>query len=202
MNFCPRCASPLTSREDGGRERIACPDLECGFLHFGDFSIGCSAVVLRHDDDAVRALLIQRGQEPYAGTWQVPGGYAEHDEPLSLAVEREVLEESSVEARVVDLLAFRHMSGGAVNNIYMIWRLEYVSGHPTADGQETSSAGFYSLDEMASMKGVQNISKWGIHQALTTAPGSGISPALEGPGSEHAGFQLFSLVDVEAALWR
>jgi len=202
MNFCPRCATPLTTRHDGGRDRIACPDLDCGFLHFGDFSIGCSAVVLRHDGDATRALLIQRGQAPFAGTWQVPGGYVEHDEPLSLAVEREVLEEAGVEAKVVDLLAFRHMSGGAVNNIYMIWRLEYVSGQPTADGDETADAGFYSLDEIAAIKGVQNISKWGIHQAMTTAPGAGISPALEGPGAEYPGFQLFSLVDIDAALWR
>lgn len=202
MNFCPQCASPLNTRFDGGRERIACPDQQCGYLFFGDFSIGCSAIVLRQDAGVTKALLIQRGQEPFAGTWQVPGGYVEHDEPLSLAVEREVQEEAGIEAKVSDLLAFRHMSGGKINNIYMMWRLDYVSGEPVFDGEETSAAGFFSLDEMAGMKGVQNISKWGIQQALTTPIGSGISRHVEAPGAERRGWELFGLDEVDPRHWR
>ncbi len=202
MKFCPQCASPLSRRVDGGRERVACPDLACGYLFFGDFSIGCSAIVIREDAGVAKALLIQRGQEPFAGTWQVPGGYVEHEEPLSLAVEREVAEEAGVQAKVSDLLAFRHMSGGAVNNIYMMWRLNYVSGEPTFDGEETSAAGFYSLDEIAQIKGVQNISRWGIQQALRTPAGHGISPAEVAPGAERRGWELFGLVDVDPADWQ
>ncbi|MED5556161.1 MAG: NUDIX domain-containing protein, partial [Pseudomonadota bacterium] len=111
INFCPRCATPLTSVFDGGRDRQACPDTDCGFVHFGDFSIGCSGVVLRTEAGVNKALLIQRGQEPFAGTWQLPGGYVENDELLSLAVEREIEEEAGVTAKVTDVVAFRHMLG-------------------------------------------------------------------------------------------
>ncbi len=198
MNYCPRCANALTEKMDGGRIRQACPDDVCGFIHFGDFSIGCSAVVLRDG----KALLIQRGQEPFAGTWQLPGGYAEHDEPLSLAVEREVLEESAVTARVQDAIAFRHMTGGPATNIYIIFRLQYVSGEPQFDGVESADAGFFSLADMASMKGVQTLSRWGIEQALRTEPGSGLSADDTAPGADRRGWQLYGLQSVEPEVWQ
>lgn len=201
MNFCPRCASPLTTRAEGGRDRIACPDSRCGFVFFGDFSIGCSGVVLREEGGVLKALLIQRGQEPFKGMWQLPGGYAEHDEPLSLAVEREIEEEAGVQARVVDVLGFRHMSGGRVNNIYMIFRLEYLSGEPRFDGLETADAGFFSLAQMEQLEGVQGISRWGIEHALVTEPGAGLSISADGPGASRPGWQIFGLTDVDPAIW-
>ena len=197
--FCPRCATPLASRLDGGRERPACPDLRCGYIDYGVFSLGCSGVVLREEAGVTKALLIQRGQEPFAGTWQLPGGYAEHDESLTLAVEREVLEEAGIVATVRDAIGFRHMSGGAVNNVYMIFRLDYQSGEPMFDGEETADARFCSLQEMAEMQGVQNITRWGIEQALATTPGSGLS--REPAGELRRGWQVFGLTDVDPGVW-
>jgi len=173
-------------------------------VHFGDFSIGCSGVVLR-EREAVgpfEALLMQRGHEPFAGSWQLPGGYAEHDEPLSTAVEREVLEETGIVASVRDVLAFRHMVGGQSTNIYMIFRLDYVSGEPVFDGDETSDAGFFTLDQMAGMEKVQTISRWGIEQALVTEPGHGLSMDHQAPGAERPGWQLFGLRDIDPSVWR
>ena len=200
INFCPRCASPLTDVFDGGRDRHACPANDCGFVHFGDFSIGCSGVVLREEAGTHKALLIQRGQEPFAGTWQLPGGYVENDELLSLAVEREIEEEAGVAAKVIDVVAFRHMLGGPSSNIYMIFRLEYVAGEPRYDGGETADAGVYSLDDMATMRGVQNISRWGIEQALQTNPGSGLT--LDTTGTRLPRWQVFGLTETDPAVWR
>ena len=200
INFCPRCATPLTSVFDGGRDRQACPDTDCGFVHFGDFSIGCSGVVLRTEAGVNKALLIQRGQEPFAGTWQLPGGYVENDELLSLAVEREIEEEAGVTAKVTDVVAFRHMLGGPSSNIYMIFRLDYVAGEPRYDSVETADAGFYSLDEMATMQGVQNISRWGIEQAILTIPGSGLT--LDTTGTRMPRWQVFGLTDADPGVWR
>ncbi len=200
LNFCPRCANPLTTRSDGGRDRQACPDVECGFVHFGDFSIGCSAVVLREEAGQTKALLIQRGQEPFAGTWQVPGGYAEHDELLASAVEREVQEESAIEAKFQDVVGFRHMTVGPSTNVYIICRLRYEGGEPNYDGVETADARFFSMDELYSVKGVQNISRWGIRQALNTPVGAGLSIDLH--GSDPSRWQLFGLTDIDPGDWR
>lgn len=206
MTYCPRCANPLTTKHDGGRDRQACPDEVCGFIHFGDFSIGCSGVVLREDDGLTKALLVQRGQNPFAGTWQLPGGYAEHDEPLSLAVEREIEEEASVVAKVRDVIAFRHSLGGTAGgpstNIYIIFRLDLIEGEPKHDGVEIANAGFFSLDEIAAMEAVQGLSRWGIEQALVTEPGSGLTPDAGAPGAERPGWQLFGLETVDPSVWQ
>ena len=85
MNFCPRCGSRLAPRSDGGRERRACPAGGCGFVHYGDHSIGAGAVVVRGD----RVLLIERRSGERAW-WQIPGGFVESDEAIDRAVEREV----------------------------------------------------------------------------------------------------------------
>lgn len=181
----------LSSKEDGGRERPACPS--CTFVHYGDFSIGCAGVVIRDG----KALLVQRGQNPFAGSWQIPGGYAEHDEPLSEAVEREVLEESGIEARVRDVIAFRHSLGGSIGgpstNIYVVFRLDSVGGEPRFDGDEIANAGFFSLDEMSEMEAVQGLSRWAIEKALAAEDHHGLAPDMDGPGAGRPGWQLFGV---------
>ena len=193
MQYCPNCAQPLITKMDGGRDRLACPDPACGFIHFGNFSIGCAGVVMREG----RALLVQRGWQPGAGSWQIPGGYVEHDEPILTAVEREVLEESGVVARARDVIAFRHSIGGSIGgpstNLYVVFRLDYVEGEPQVDHDEIADAGFYTLDEMANMEAVQGLSRWAIEQALVADAHSGLHPASGDPGLGRPGWQLFGL---------
>mgnify|MGYP001157249950 FL=1 len=157
-------------------------------------------MVLREQAGLIKALLVQRGQEPFAGMWQLPGGYAEHNEPLTLAVEREVFEESAITATVRDAIGFRHMAGGIVNNLYMIFRLHYESGEPQFDGEETADARFCSLAEMNDMTGVQTITRWGIQQALSTSSGSGLS--RDSASELRPGWQVFGLTDVDASVWK
>ncbi len=193
LQYCPRCATTLTTKPDGGRDRLACPDDSCGFIHYGDFSIGCAGVVIRDG----RALLVQRGMQPFAGSWQIPGGYVEHDEPLTLAVEREVLEEANIEAKVRDVIAFRHSIGGSIGgpstNLYVVFRLDPVSGEPQADGDEVREAGFFTLDEMAQMEAVQGLSRWAIEKALATPTDGGLQLDSGAMGSVRPGWQLFGL---------
>jgi ADP-ribose pyrophosphatase YjhB (NUDIX family) len=56
------------------------------------------AVVVHRDG---RVLLVRRGRPPSVGAWTLPGGRVEPGESLEQAVLREVLEETSLRARVV-----------------------------------------------------------------------------------------------------
>ncbi len=183
MNFCPRCASPLEQRLNGGRNRPHCTNAGCGFIFFGDFSIGCGGVVIRDG----KALLVQRAHNPGKGSWQIPGGYVEADEAVAEAVVRECLEEAGVVTEVVDVLGFRHSIGGQGSiggpstNVYIVFRLRPISGEPCADGIEASAAGFYSLDEIERMDRVQGLSSWAIQRALEGGPG--LHPAHRSPAA-------------------
>jgi len=51
-----------------------------------------------------RALLIKRGSEPLLGQWSIPGGTLELGESLQEGVARELLEETGLEVRVLDMI--------------------------------------------------------------------------------------------------
>ena len=62
--------------------------------------VGVGGVVI----EAGRALLIRRGSEPLRGQWSIPGGSLELGESLQEGVARELLEETGLEVRVLDLI--------------------------------------------------------------------------------------------------
>jgi 8-oxo-dGTP diphosphatase len=51
-----------------------------------------------------RALLIRRGSEPLRGEWSIPGGTLKLGESLQQGVARELLEETGLEVRVLELI--------------------------------------------------------------------------------------------------
>jgi 8-oxo-dGTP diphosphatase len=61
---------------------------------------GASAVILRDG----HVLLVERGKGASRGMWSFPGGHIEPGEHALAAAQREVLEETGVDARVVGLL--------------------------------------------------------------------------------------------------
>jgi ADP-ribose pyrophosphatase YjhB (NUDIX family) len=62
--------------------------------------VGVGGVII----DRGRALLIRRGSEPLLGEWSIPGGTLELGESLGKGVTRELLEETGLEVRVLDLI--------------------------------------------------------------------------------------------------
>lgn len=74
--------------------------------------VGVGGVVIENG----RALLIRRGSEPLRGQWSIPGGTLELGESLQQGVARELLEETGLEVRVLELIevfdrVFRDESG-------------------------------------------------------------------------------------------
>lgn len=62
--------------------------------------VGVGGIVIENG----RALLIRRGTEPLLGQWSIPGGTLELGESLKSGVARELLEETGLEVRVLDLI--------------------------------------------------------------------------------------------------
>jgi ADP-ribose pyrophosphatase YjhB (NUDIX family) len=52
------------------------------------------------------ALLVRRAREPYAGWWELPGGFSDKGEHPADTARREVAEELGVSVRLLELLGF------------------------------------------------------------------------------------------------
>src|SRR5271156_6617123 len=62
--------------------------------------VGVGGVVIAKD----RVLLIRRGSAPLKGEWSIPGGMLEIGETIVQGVQRELLEETAIAVKVLDLI--------------------------------------------------------------------------------------------------
>jgi len=92
------------------------------------------------DEGRWRVLLIKRGGPPFQGTWALPGGFVEPQEPLEEAARRELQEETGLKPeRLEQLQAFgdpgRDPRGWTVSVAYLA-----VAGEEEARGLRPKAA--------------------------------------------------------------
>jgi 8-oxo-dGTP diphosphatase len=110
--------------------------------------VGIGGVVIDND----HALLIRRGTEPLMGQWSIPGGTLELGESLQAGVARELLEETGLEVRVLDLIEVfdrifpAEESGSSSDSrpryhyVIVDYLCERISGEPCAASDVTDVA--------------------------------------------------------------
>ena len=96
---------PLLARDDGHRQCASCERIV-----YSDPKLAVAAIV-PHGDGIV---LIKRGIEPEYGKWSFPSGYVDRGEVVERAVEREVLEETTLEVKADRLVGLYSRPGRAV----------------------------------------------------------------------------------------
>ena len=84
--YCPRCRTELA----GDETRLECP--ACALVTYANAAPTASALVLANG----RVLLSRRRDEPFAGRWDVPGGFLQEDEHPLDALRRELAEETGL----------------------------------------------------------------------------------------------------------
>ena len=131
----------LQSAEPGGRRYPLRPVLGVGALIFeGD-----------------RILLVQRGKEPLAGYWSLPGGGVETGERLEDAIVREVLEETGLTVTADSLATvFERLmhdeSGGCEYHYVLIDFYCTIQGGELQPGDDSSAVRWFELSELEGLK--------------------------------------------------
>ncbi|MBI3964273.1 MAG: NUDIX hydrolase [Chloroflexi bacterium] len=180
--YCPRCATPVTSREVGGRERAVCG--ACSYIHFERHNIGIGGVVKRRG----KILLIRRAHDPGKGRWTIPGGYVEADEVFTTTIAREVKEEAGIDTVPDGVVGLRHRVDGGGSDLYLVCLLRPVDPNqqPEPDGVEVDRAGFYSLSEMVDLPNLAQFTHAIARVALGRRRAFGLVevPGMSGPAWE------------------
>src|ERR1051326_7733809 len=88
-------AEPTTADLDARRAARRYPDRPI---------VAVLAVVLRPMDQELRALIVQRAQQPNAGRWGFPGGVLELGETVREGAMRDLFEETGIAAEAADIL--------------------------------------------------------------------------------------------------
>ncbi len=144
-HFCPQCGTATVRRQDGGRERDACPS--CSWIAYAETAIGVGALVLRGE----RVLLVERGIPP-VGRWTLPSGWIEQDENLAMAVIRELQEETGLDGMPQGLICLRNITKPTRNEFYACFLCVVdPAAMPVADGFESTQARFVHPAEFDSL---------------------------------------------------
>ncbi|HET8872573.1 MAG TPA: NUDIX domain-containing protein [Gaiellaceae bacterium] len=156
---CPRCATPVTANAG----RFECP--HCGFATYAHSKPTASGVVV---DDGGRLLLSKRAKDPFAGKWDLPGGFLEEGEHPLDGVKRELREEAGIEIgdeRLLGIWMDRYDYRRRVVetlNIYYAARLAEGTPEPADDVAEFRwfAANEVPLDELAFAHIPKVLSAW------------------------------------------
>ena len=138
--FCPRCGAQLTP----AAESVACG--ACRFVAYANPAVAACAACVDADG---RVLLARRAVDPYAGCWDLPGGFvAEYEHPLD-ALRRELREETGLEVEPVEFLGIWTDTYGEGGNgtLNLCWTARVVSGD-AAPADDVSELAWFPRDEL------------------------------------------------------
>jgi len=108
--------------------------------------VSASCVVIRDN----KVLMVKHIYGAANGKYLIPGGFCEEGELPQKSAEREVMEETGVAVVASDLLAVRFTK----QEVWCIFRGEYVKGEPASDNDENEDALFMSIEEALSSETV------------------------------------------------
>jgi len=144
FRFCPRCASELTERQVGGKQRQACA--ACGFVHFRNPGVGAAVVVW---DAQGRLLLVKRAPgATKAGKWSIPAGFVDYGEDVRAGAARELFEETGLVADIGASVWVATNFHDPAKVTVGIWFEATVTAGELAAGDDAADVGWFDLDEL------------------------------------------------------
>ena len=111
-------------------------------------------VVFGLDDEDLKVLLIQRGLEPFAGKWALPGGFVHVGESLEEAARRELQEETGVKGVFLEqLYTFGQPDRDPREHVVSVayYVLVNLNDHEILAATDARHAAWFAIDDVPSL---------------------------------------------------
>jgi len=105
-------------------------------------------------DSDLKVLLIQRGGEPFAHSWALPGGFIHADESIDAAAQRELSEETGLKSVFLEQLytfgeVDRDPRGRVISVAY--FALVKLSDHKVRAATDAADVGWFSVTDLPTL---------------------------------------------------
>ncbi|MEO0574087.1 MAG: NUDIX domain-containing protein [Pseudomonadota bacterium] len=141
FRYCPVCAAPLVPAEHGGRQRLACSDHRCQFVHWGNPTPVVAAIAERNG-----GIVQVRSHGWPEGFYGLVTGFLEAGESAEDGVLREVREETGLPGTLGELIGvypfFR------MNQILIAYHVELADGEIVIDAEELDGYREVALEDV------------------------------------------------------
>jgi 8-oxo-dGTP diphosphatase len=147
--YCVVCSSELVERSIEGRMRRVCP--ACGWVAYGQPTVGAGVLVEREG----KLLLSKRSPDcgAFPGTWNVPAGFCEADEPPPVTAAREAFEETGLRVHVERLREVYYFDDDPRGNgLLIVYEAaldeDCADAAPVPRPNEATDAGFFAPGDL------------------------------------------------------
>ena len=119
-------------------------------------AVAVDLIVVRSDSDELREiLLIERGREPFKGSWALPGGFLEEHETLEEGAARELKEETGVAVGLDQLFQLKAYSqpnrDPRTRVISVVFLAKVQEGTKAAADDDAADAKWFQLDDLPAL---------------------------------------------------
>lgn len=119
-----------------------------------NLALAVDTVVFGYAEGQLSILLIERGVEPFKGTWALPGGFVLENENLEKAALRELSEEAGVEiAYLEQLYTFGEPKRDPRFRVISVcyFALVRIDKHQLLAGSDANKAKWFSIDKIPNL---------------------------------------------------
>lgn len=115
-------------------------------------AVTADCVIFGYDDNNIKVLLIQRGNEPYKGHWAFPGGFMNIDETAEQCALRELEEETGLkDVKVEQFYTFTDVNRDPRERVISIAYFGKIQLSNVKGSDDADDAQWFSLDEIPNL---------------------------------------------------
>ena len=146
VKFCPQCGNKLVKRLIHNKQRLFCA--KCGFIYYDNPIPAVGAVIIKDN----KILCTKRAFPPFAGWWDLPGGFLEGSEDPEKGLKREVKEETGLNITPLTIIGIykedRYYKSKKGPSVISIFYLGQIKNGILKPGDDVAEVKFFPYDKL------------------------------------------------------